>query len=71
MINQKQNKGKQNLGSSLLFPAYGRVGQGQHSLAAYFAKRNTKNCGGETPEAERFAFATGQEARAGAGIFTP
>jgi len=46
MINQKQNKGKQNIGSFLLLPAYGRVGQGQHFLAAYFAKRNTKNCGG-------------------------
>ena len=30
--------GKQILGSSLLLPAYGRVGQGQHSLAAHFAK---------------------------------
>ena len=39
--------GKQILGSSLLLPAYGRVGQGQHSLATHFAKRNTKNCGGE------------------------
>jgi len=46
MINQKENKDKQNLGSSLSLPAYGRAGQGQHSLAAYFAKRNTKNCGG-------------------------
>jgi len=46
MINQKQNKGKQNIGSFLLLPAYGRVGQGQHFLAAYFAKRNTKFGGG-------------------------
>jgi len=52
MINQKQNKGKQNIGSSLLLPAYGRVGQGQHSLAAHFAKRNTKNCGGEKRSGE-------------------
>ena len=34
-------------GSSLLLPAYGREGQGQHFLAAHFAKRNTKNFGGE------------------------
>ena len=52
MINQKQNKGKQNIGSFLLLPAYGRVGQGQHSLAAHFAKRNTKNCGGEKRSGE-------------------
>ena len=40
-------------------PAYGRVGQGQHSLAAYFAKRNTKNCGGEKARAVReFIFPT-------------
>ena len=31
---------------------YGRVGQGQHSLAAHFAKRNTKNCGGEKRSGE-------------------
>ena len=59
MINQKQNKGKQNIGSFLLLPAYGRVGQGQHFLAAYFAKRNTKNCGGEKARAGReFIFPT-------------
>jgi len=52
MINQKENKDKQNLGSSLSLPAYGRAGQGQHSLAAYFAKRNTKNCGGEKRSGE-------------------
>ena len=39
-------------GSSLSLPAYGRVGQGQHSLAAYFAKRNAKNCGGEKRSGE-------------------
>ena len=33
--------------SSLSLPAYEQVGQGQYSLAAHFAKRNTKNCGGE------------------------
>jgi len=51
MINQKENKDKQNLGSSLSLPAYGRVGQGQHSLAAHFTKRNTKNYGGEKARA--------------------
>ncbi len=36
-------------------PAYGRVGQGQHFflLAVHFAKRNTKNCGGEKARAGR------------------
>ena len=34
-------------------------------LAAHFAKRNTKFGGGGTPVVERFAFTTGQEARAG------
>ncbi len=32
-------------------PAYGREGQEQQSLAAYFAKRNTKNCGAKKGEA--------------------
>jgi len=36
-----------------LLPANGRAGQGQHSLAAHFAKRNTKNCGGEKARAGR------------------
>ena len=37
------------IGSFLLLPAYGRVGQGQYFLflASHFAKQNTKNCGGE------------------------
>ena len=40
-------------------PAYGRAGQGQHFLAAHFAKRNTKNCGGEKARAGReFIFPT-------------
>ena len=43
---------KRILGSSLSLPAYGWVGQGQHSLAAHFAKRNTKNCGGEKRNGE-------------------
>ena len=45
--------GKQILGSTLLLPAYGRVGQGQHFLAAHFALRNTKNCGGEKARARQ------------------
>ena len=49
-------------GSSLSLPAYGRVGQGQHSLAAYFAKRNAKNCGGEKRSGEN---------EGGAGIHFP
>ena len=54
------------LGSSLSLPAHGRAGaRATSSLAAHFAKQNTKFGGGGTPEAERFAFATGQEARAG------
>ena len=40
-------------GSSLSLPANGRAGQGQHFLAAHFAKRNTKNCGGEEARAGR------------------
>jgi len=46
MILNYKTFGKQILGSSLSLPAYGREGQGQHSLAAHFAKQNTKNCGG-------------------------
>ena len=53
-------------GSSLSLPAHGRAGaRATSSLVAHFAKRNTKFGGGGTPEAKRFAFATGQEARAG------
>ena len=54
--------GKQILGSTLLLPAYGRVGQGQHFLAAHFALRNTKNCGGEKRSGEN---------EGGAGIHFP
>ena len=47
------------IGSSLSSPAYGREGQGQHSLAAHFAKQNTKNCGGGKARAGReFIFPT-------------
>ena len=38
--------------SSLSLPAYGQVGQGQHSLAAHFALRNTKFGGGKKLETE-------------------
>ena len=34
-------------------PAYGREGQGQHLLAAHFAKQNTKICGGGKARAGR------------------
>ena len=51
-IISKFNKSVNQKGSSLLLPAYGREGQGQHSLAAHFAKRNTKNCGGEKRSGE-------------------
>jgi|BioPla2DNA2_1021312.scaffolds.fasta_scaffold09514_2 hypothetical protein len=40
-------------------PAYGWVGQEQHSLVVHCAKRNTKNCGGEKARAGReFIFPT-------------
>ena len=58
--------GQSKLGSSLSLPAHGRAGaRTTSSLAAHFAKRNTKFGGGGTPVVERFAFTTGQEARAG------
>ena len=60
---------------SVHYGAGGRVGapaspakRGERAtpfLAAHFAKRNTKFGGGGTPVVERFAFTTGQEARAG------
>jgi len=37
-------------------------------FAALFAKQKTK-FGGKTPETERFAFATGQEARASKNFY--
>ena len=64
-IISKLNKSVNQKGSSLSLPAHGRVGARATSLmAAHFAKRNTK-FGGGTPVVERFAFTTGQEARAG------
>ena len=60
---------------SVHYGAGGRVGapaspakRGERAtpfLAAHFAKRNTKFGGGGTLVVERFAFTTGQEARAG------
>jgi len=66
MIPNFQNSSNKNLGSSLSLPAHGRAGaRATSSLAAHFAKQNTKFGGGGTPVVERFAFTTGQEARAG------
>ena len=71
-IISKLNKSVNQKGSSLSLPAHGRAGaRATPSLAAHFAKQNTKFGGGGTPEAERFAFATGQEARAGKNSFPP
>ena len=50
-------------------PAHGRAGARATLLAAHSPKANTKFGGGGTPEAERFAFATGQEARASKNSF--
>ena len=53
-----------NNGANLL-PAHGRAeARATPFLAALFAKQKTK-FGGGTPVVERFAFTTGQEARAG------
>jgi len=65
MIPDLENSSNEVLGSSLSLPAHGRAGaRATPFLAAHFAKRNTK-FGGGTPVVERFAFTTGQEARAG------
>jgi len=60
-------------GSSLSLPAHGRAGARATLLflAALFAKQKTKFGGGGTPVVERFAFTTGQEARAGKNSFPP
>ena len=72
IIISKFNKSVNQKGSSLSLPAHGRVGaRATSSLAVLFAKQKTKFGGGGTPEAERFAFATGQEARAGKNSFPP
>jgi len=58
--NDTINKGVNSL------PAHGRAGaRAIPFLAALFAKQKTKFGGGGTPVVERFAFTTGQEARAG------
>ena len=58
-------------GSSLSLPAHGRAGaRATPFLAALFAKQKTK-FGGGTPVVERFAFTTGQEARAGREFIFP
>jgi len=49
--------------SSLSLPAYGQVEQGQHSLAAHFALRNTKFGGGGKARAGK------KEGGWGEGIF--
>jgi len=59
------NWNTQNIGGSLSLRANGQGGSRAIVLAALFAKQKTKFGGGGTPVAERFAFATGQEARAG------
>jgi len=66
MVSKILKFGKQK-GSSLALPAHGRAGaRATSSLAAHFAKRNTKFGGGGTPEAVPLWWdATGQEARAG------
>ena len=70
-IISKLNKSVNQKGSSQSLPAHGRAGtRATSSLAALFAKQKTK-FGGGTPVAERFAFATGQEARAGKNSFPP
>ena len=64
-IISKLNKSVNRVGSFLSLPAHGRAGaRATLFLAAHFAKRNTK-FGSGTPVVERFAFTTGQEARAG------
>jgi len=55
----------------LSLPAHGRAGARATLLAALFAKQKTKFGGGGTPVAERFAFTTGQEARAGREFIFP
>ena len=59
--------GQTKKGSSLSLPAHGRAGaRATPFIAVLFAKQKTKFCGGGgTPVVERFAFTTGQEARAG------
>ena len=70
-IISKFNKSVNQKGSSLSLPAHGRAwARATSLLAAHFTKRNMK-FGGGTPVVERFAFTTGQEARAGKNSFPP
>jgi len=60
------------MGVSYRCPRMGGLGQGQYLfLRRFLRSKKTKFGGGGTPEAERFAFATGQEARAGKNSFPP
>ena len=60
------------LGSSFSLPAHGRVGaRATPFITTLFAKQKTKFGGGGTPVVERFAFTTGQEARAGKNSSPP
>ena len=68
-IISKFNKSVNQKGSSLSLPTHGRAGaRATPFLAALFAKQKTK-FGGGTPVVERFAFTTGQEARAGKNFY--
>ena len=68
-IISKFNKSVNQKGSSLSLPAHGRAwARATPFLAALFAKQKTK-FGGGTPVVERFAFTTGQEARAGKNFY--
>jgi hypothetical protein len=50
----------------------GWVGQGQHLFyRRRFLRSKKRNLAAATPEAERSAFATGQEARAGRAFISP
>ena len=69
-IISKLNKSVNQKGSSLSLPAHGRAGaRATPFLAALFAKQKTKFGGGGTPVVERFAFTTGQEARASKNFY--
>ena len=68
MVSKILKFGKQK-GSSLMLRANRQGGSSATVLAAHFAKRNTKFGGGGTPVVERFAFTTGQEARASKNFY--
>jgi len=65
MVSKNKNLVKKK-GSFSSLPAHGKAGaKATPFSAALFAKQKTKFGGGGTPVVERFAFTTGQEARAG------